>query len=116
MIIYNEYYHQFDIYLHCHGMPAVTNKNIYGYILRNTDNHELESFEIPAKVSEVHQRSQHETLIWDTNMGLALCTPTCILMSSTTIFTTVLNVIGLFHIIPMRKVIPHLGNAKMVIT
>lgn len=38
----NRYYHQFDIYLGCHAILAVTNKYIYGYILRNIGNHQLE--------------------------------------------------------------------------
>lgn len=57
----NRYYHQFDIYLGCHVILAVTNKNTYGYILRNTDNHKLESFDILVKDSKVGKRSQHET-------------------------------------------------------
>lgn len=39
---------------------AVTNKNIYGCLLRNTDNHELKSFDMLPKDSEVGQKSQHE--------------------------------------------------------
>lgn len=46
---YNQYYYQFDICLGCHACPAITNKNSYGYILRNTDSHQLESFDIFAK-------------------------------------------------------------------
>lgn len=56
------YYHQFDIYLGCHAILAVANKNIYGYILRNTDNHQVEDFAMVAKDSEVGQRPQHEPL------------------------------------------------------
>lgn len=33
MIVYNRYYCQFDMYLGCHTIPMVTNKNIYGYIV-----------------------------------------------------------------------------------
>lgn len=40
---------------------TVINKSIYGYLLRNTDNHELESFAMLPKDSEVGQRLQHET-------------------------------------------------------
>ena len=42
-------YYQFDIYLACHAMPAVANKNIHGYTLRNTDNQELENFDMLVK-------------------------------------------------------------------
>lgn len=61
MIAYNEYYFQSDIYLGGQAIPAITNKNIYGYILRNTDYHQLEGCDMLAKDSEVDQRSQHET-------------------------------------------------------
>lgn len=36
---------------------AVANKNIYGYILRDADNHQLESFDMLAKDGEAGQRS-----------------------------------------------------------
>lgn len=62
MIAYNQYYYQFAVNLGCHAIPTVANKNIYGYILRNTDNHQLESFDMLAKDSEVCQRLQHENL------------------------------------------------------
>lgn len=45
---------QFDIYLGCHGIPAITNKNICGYILRNIDIHQPEGFDLLAKDSEVN--------------------------------------------------------------
>lgn len=62
MISYNRYHYQFDIYLGCHAIPAVANKNIYGYILRNTDNHQVEDLAMVAEDSEVGQRPQHEPL------------------------------------------------------
>ena len=39
----------------------MTNKNICGYIVWNTDNHQLSDFDTLAKDSEVGQRSQHGT-------------------------------------------------------
>lgn len=55
MIAYNLYFYQFDIYLGCYVIPAVANTNIYGYILRRTDNHQLENSDMLAKDSEVGQ-------------------------------------------------------------
>lgn len=40
------YCYQFDIYLVCHAVPAVANRNIHGYTSRNTDNQELENFDM----------------------------------------------------------------------
>lgn len=37
---------------------VVANKNIYGYILRDADNHQLESFDMLAKDGEAGQRSR----------------------------------------------------------
>lgn len=37
---------------------VVGNKNIYGYILRDADNHQLESFDMLAKDGEAGQRSR----------------------------------------------------------
>lgn len=45
---------QFDICLGCHGILAITNKNICGYSLRNIDIHQLEGFDLLAKDSEVN--------------------------------------------------------------
>lgn len=53
MIVYIQYYHQFYIYLGCHDIPAITIKNIYGYILRKTSNHQLENLDMLHKDSEV---------------------------------------------------------------
>ena len=61
MIAYNLYYHQSDIYLSCHAILAIANKSIYGYILKNTDNYQLESSDRLAKDSEVGQGLEHET-------------------------------------------------------
>lgn len=61
MIAYNQYYqYQFNIYLGCHTILAVADRNMYGYILRNTDNYQLESFDMLAKDSEIGQWSRHE--------------------------------------------------------
>lgn len=49
------------IFIGCHAILAVTNKNIYDYILRSAVNHKLESSDMLAKDSEVGQSSQHET-------------------------------------------------------
>lgn len=56
MIAYNLCYHQSDIYLSCHAILAVANKSIYGYILRNMDNHQLQSLDMLAKDSEVGKK------------------------------------------------------------
>lgn len=61
MIVYHLYYHQFHIILVVMPFQTITDKNIYGYILRSTDNHPLESFEMLAKDNEAGQRTQHET-------------------------------------------------------
>lgn len=53
MIAYNLYFYQFDFYLGYHVIPAIANINIYGYILRCTDNHQLENSDMFAKDSEV---------------------------------------------------------------
>ena len=49
---------QSDTYLGCHDTLDATNKNIYGYILWNTDNHQLEGFHVFAKDSQVGHRSK----------------------------------------------------------
>lgn len=48
------------MYLSCHAIPAIINKNTDD-ILRNRDNHQLESFALLDKDNEVGQKSQHET-------------------------------------------------------
>lgn len=50
---YDRYYHQFTIYLSCHAIPAVTNKNIDGCILRTREARELEGFDVLGKHGEV---------------------------------------------------------------
>lgn len=61
MFAYNRHYYQFDIYFGCHDTSAIIHKNIHGYILKNTDNHQLEISDIITKDCEVDQRPQHKT-------------------------------------------------------
>lgn len=53
MIVFNRYSYQFDIYLGFHAFPVVANKNTYGYILRDTNNHQLTDFDMFARDCEV---------------------------------------------------------------
>lgn len=62
MNAYNQYHYQFDIYLRCHAIPAIANKNIYGYILRNTENHPMEGIDMSSEDNEVGPKPQHENL------------------------------------------------------
>ena len=57
MIVYNQYYLQFDVYLGCHAILAITNKNIYGYFLWNIDPRRLEGSDMLAKDNEAGERS-----------------------------------------------------------
>lgn len=76
MIVYKQYYYLFDIYLGCNAILAVANTTIYHYILKNTDNYQLESSDRLAKDSEVGQWAEHKTQkwndIWDTEVELVL--------------------------------------------
>lgn len=56
------------------SFQEVTNKRIHGCILRNRDNHPIESFDMPAKDSEVGRRSERERTprwrwFWFTSMS-----------------------------------------------
>lgn len=62
MNAYNRYHYQFDIYLGCHAISTIANKNIYGCILRNAENHQIEGIDMLSEDNEVGQRSQHENL------------------------------------------------------
>ena len=61
MIVYHQYYHLFDTDLSCHTILVFTSKNIYGYIVRKTDNHQLEGFGMFAKDSEIGKAHGMET-------------------------------------------------------
>ena len=54
MIAFNRYCYQFDTYLGCYAILAITNKSIYGYILRNMDNHQLESLIRTVRLVKAH--------------------------------------------------------------
>lgn len=82
MTAYNGHCYQFDIYLGCHAISAVTNTTLYGYILRHTDNHQWEAL-IRLLSTEAGHRSQHDTDVGDTGVEVVLFTPTSVHTAST---------------------------------
>lgn len=50
---YDQYCHQCDICLGCHAIAAITNKNVYGYTLRDAGSRQPEGFEVLSQETEV---------------------------------------------------------------
>lgn len=84
MIVFNRYSYQFDIYLGFHVIPVVANKNTYGYILRNTNNHQLMDFDCllrTVKLVKGHSRKLKNEMESETQLELVLFTSTALLMN-----------------------------------